>query len=54
MKCNSFLAVVVEPVRELSGELGLMRLNGKSMAIDDLWRNGTASKAYWLWEQSKK
>ena len=26
-------------------------LNGKQMVIDDLWRNGTAPAAYWLWEK---
>ena len=33
------------------GERGIMYLNGKAMAIDDLWKNGTASAAYWLWEK---
>ena len=26
-----------------------MYLNGKLLVIDDLWKNGTAAKAYWLW-----
>ena len=43
------VALADEPVRELRGERGLMYLNGKPMAIDDLWKNGTAPKAYWLW-----
>ena len=42
------------PVRSLDGERGMMRLNGKAMVIDDLWKNGTAAKAYWLWESQKK
>ncbi|MBR4654774.1 MAG: hypothetical protein IKO72_15570 [Kiritimatiellae bacterium] len=45
------VALADEPVRELRGERGLMYLNGKPMAIDDLWKNGTAPKAYWLWMQ---
>ena len=48
------IALADGPVKELRGERGLMYLNGKPMVINDLWRNGTASKAYWLWEQSKK
>ena len=44
------IALADEPVKELSGEKGLMILNGKAMVIDDLWKNGTAAAAYWLWE----
>ena len=43
------VALADESVRELRGERGLMYLNGKPMVIDDLWKNGTATKAYWLW-----
>ena len=25
--------------------------NGRGMALDSLWRNGTAAAAYWLWRQ---
>ena len=44
------IALADEPVKTLEGGLGLMRLNGKEMVIDDLWANGTAPVAYWLWE----
>ena len=44
------IALASEPVKSLHGEKGLMVLNGKAMVVDDLWRNGTASAAYWLWE----
>ena len=43
-------ALADEPVKSLYGERGLMYLNGKAMVIDDLWKNGTAAVAYWLWE----
>ncbi|MBR4614408.1 MAG: hypothetical protein IKO55_02280 [Kiritimatiellae bacterium] len=43
------IALAGEPVKTLSGEKGLMILNGKPLVIDDLWKNGTAAKAYWLW-----
>ena len=45
------IALADEPVKSLYGERGLMYLNGKAMAIDDLWKNGTAPAAYWLWER---
>ena len=45
------IALADEPVRTLRGERGLMYLNGKPMVIDDLWKNGTAAKAYWLWTE---
>ena len=44
------IALADEPVKELYGEKGLMILNGKAMVIDDLWKNGTAAAAYWLWK----
>ena len=37
--------------KSLRGERGLMYLNGKAMVIDDLWKNGTAPAAYWLWRR---
>ena len=43
------IALADEPVKELRGERGLMYLNGKPLVIDDLWKNGTAAKGYWLW-----
>jgi hypothetical protein len=43
------IALADEPVKSLYGERGLMYLNGKAMVIDDLWKNGTAPAAYWLW-----
>ena len=47
------IALADEPAKSLHGERGLMYLNGKAMVIDDLWKNGTASAAYWLWRQVK-
>lgn len=47
------IALANEPAKSLHGERGLMYLNGKAMVIDDLWKNGTASAAYWLWRQVK-
>jgi len=47
------IALADEPVKSLRGEKGLMYLNGKPMVIDDLWTNGTASAAYWLWESMR-
>lgn len=44
------IALADEPVKFLYGERGLMYLNGKAMVIDDLWKNGTAPAAYWLWK----
>ena len=44
------IALADAPVKTLRGEKGLMYLNDKPMVIDDLWLNGTASAAYWLWE----
>jgi hypothetical protein len=44
------IALADAPVKTLEGGLGLMRLNGKEMVIDDLWANGTAPAAYWLWD----
>ena len=43
------IALADEPVRTLEGRLGLMYVNGRAMVIDDLWKNGTAPAAYWLW-----
>ena len=47
------IALADEPVKSLYGKLGLMYLNGKPMVIDDLWKNGTAAAAYWLWKKNK-
>ena len=47
------IALADEPAKSLHGERGLMYLNGKAMVIDDLWKNGTAPAAYWLWRQVK-
>ena len=46
------IALADEPVKSLYGKRGLMYLNDRAMVIDDLWRNGTAAKAYWLWNAS--
>ena len=43
------IALADAPVESLCGERGLMYLNGSPMAIDTLWKNGTAPAAYWLW-----
>ena len=48
------VALADEPVKELRGERGLMYLNGRAMVMDDLWKNGTAAKAYWLWDRWSK
>ena len=48
------IALADAPVKTLEGGLGLMRLNGKEMVIDDLWTNGTAPVAYWLWENRER
>ena len=45
------IALANEPVKSLNGERGMMYLNGKAMVIDDLWKNGTAPTAYWLWRR---
>jgi len=45
------IALADEPVESLYGGRGLMYVNGKAMTIDDLWKNGTAPAAYWLWER---
>jgi hypothetical protein len=44
------IALADAPVKSLHGEKGLMYLNDNAMVIDDLWANGTAPTAYWLWE----
>ena len=41
-------------VKSLLGEKGLMDLNGEAKTLDDLWKNGTAPSAYWLWERERK
>ena len=43
------IALADEPVRSIEARLGLVFVNGKPMALDSLWKNGTAAKAYWLW-----
>jgi hypothetical protein len=44
------IAIADAPVKSLSGGKGLMYLNGEAKVIDDLWKNGTAPAAYWLWD----
>ena len=44
------IALASEPVRSIEAKLGLVYVNGKPMAVDSLWKNGTAAEAYWLWE----
>ena len=48
------IALADEPARSRNGERGFMVLNGKRMVIDDLWKNGTAPVAYWLWQRSQR
>ena len=45
------IALADAPVKSLRGERGIVYLNEKPMPIDDLWANGTAPAAYWLWEK---
>jgi hypothetical protein len=45
------VALADGPVRTLTCEKGIMYLNGKAMVIDDLWKNGTAPAAWWLWKR---
>ena len=47
------IALAAEPVRTIEARLGLVFVNGKPMALDSLWKNGTAAAAYWLWEDLK-
>ena len=47
------IALADAPVKSLAGEKGLMILNGEAKVIDDLWQNGTAPAAYWLWERER-
>ena len=48
------IALADEPVRSIEARLGLVFINGKPMALDRLWKNGTAAEAYWLWRSVKK
>ena len=48
------IALADEPVRTIEAKLGLVYVNGKPMAVDSLWKNGTAAQAYWLWRSLKK
>ena len=43
------VALANGPVWSIEARLGLVFVNGRPMALDSLWRNGTAAKAYWLW-----
>ena len=47
------VALADEPVRSIESRLGLLFINGKPMALDTLWKNGTAAPAYWLWEENR-
>ena len=48
------IALADEPVRTIEARLGLIFINGKPMALDSLWKNGTAPVAYWIWRDSIK
>ena len=47
------IALADEPVKSIEAKLGLVYVNEKPMALDSLWRNGTAAEAYWLWEKCR-
>jgi len=44
------IALAGEPVKTLEVDRGLIVVNGRRMAPDALWRNGTAATAYALWK----
>lgn len=44
------VALSPEPVRTLDARRGLLFVNGRPMALDRLWQNGSVA-AYWLWEE---
>lgn len=46
------IALSDEPIRSIAVDRGLVVINGKPCALDSLWKNGTASQAYWLWRQT--
>ena len=48
------IALADEPVRSIEAKLGLVYINGRPMALDRLWKNGTAAQAYWLWRDHWK
>ena len=48
------IALADGPVKSIEAKLGLVYVNGRPMALDSLWRNGTAAAAYWLWESVRK
>jgi len=45
------IALADEPVKSIAVDRGLIVVNGRRMALDSLWRNGTAAQAYWLWRR---
>ena len=47
------IALAAEPVRSIEVRLGLVFVNDKPMALDSLWKGGTAAAAYWLWQKAK-
>ena len=47
------IALADEPVKTIEAKLGLVFINGRPMALDSLWKNGSAAKAYWLWTNWK-
>ena len=48
------IALASEPVTSIAAERGLLFVNGRPMALDSLWKNGTASEAFWLWESVRE
>ena len=48
------IALADELVRSIEAKLGLVYINGKPMAVDSLWKNGTAAQTYWLWRTLRK
>ena len=47
--CLRPIALAGERVKSISVDRGLVVVNGRPMALDSLWKNGTAATAYWLW-----
>ena len=48
------IAIASEPVTKIEAKMGLVYINDQPMALDSLWKNGTASEAFWLWESVRE
>ena len=49
--CLRPIARADEPVTSIAVDRGLAVINGRRMALDSLWKNGTAAEAYALWRK---